>query len=69
MNGGWGVWQTVSVVPCDIDPKDKVKQIRLCDSPPPQYGGDLCPDPEQNERLISCNETNFGGIYFLVDVF
>ena len=44
---------------CSNEPDGKVKQIRYCDYPTPKFGGDLCPEPDNNERYISCNATNY----------
>ena len=60
--GGWGNWRSVSVDHCINEPDAEVKQIRYCDNPLPKYGGDLCPDPDYNERQILCNETNYQGM-------
>ena len=61
VHGGWGPWQSVSVDHCSNEPDGKVKQIRYCDYPTPKFGGDLCPEPDNNERYISCNATNYQG--------
>ena len=61
VHGGWGRWRIVSVDHCEYQPNAPVKLIRLCDSPSPQYGGNLCPNAEYNERYISCSETNYEG--------
>ena len=62
VHGGWGNWKSVSVDHCINEPDGKVKQIRYCDNPLPKYGGDLCPEPDLNERYISCNATNYQGL-------
>ena len=62
VHGGWGNWKSVSVDHCINEPDGKVKQIRYCDNPLPKYGGDLCPEPDLNERFISCNATNYQGM-------
>ena len=61
VNGGWGNWRIVSVDHCKENPNGEVKLIRLCDNPVPRHGGNLCPDPDYNERHISCNDTNYEG--------
>ena len=61
VQGGWGKWKIVSVNHCITDPNGKVKLIRFCNHPTPQFGGSLCPDPEYNERFVNCNETNYNG--------
>ena len=52
----------VSVDHCRTDPNGKVKQIRFCDNPRQNFGGNLCPEPDSNERYIPCNATNYEGI-------
>ena len=70
VNGGWGNWMTVSVDHCVNDPDGEVKQIRYCNNPEKEFGGDPCPDPEYNERYISCKETDYEGNYFyILDMF
>ena len=59
--GGWGNWKSVSVDHCKSEVDGKVKQIRYCENPTPKFGGDLCPEPDFNERYIPCNETNYEG--------
>ena len=51
---------------CINEPDGKVKQIRYCDNPLPRFGGDLCPEPDHNERYISCNDTNYQGIIYII---
>ena len=61
VHGGWGNWKIVSVNHCITEPNGKVKLIRFCNNPTPQFGGSLCSDPEYNERYINCNETDYKG--------
>ena len=61
VNGGWGRWRIVSVDHCEYAPNEQVKLIRLCDSPAPEFGGNLCPDTDYNEKYVSCADTNYEG--------
>ena len=61
VNGGWGSWRTLSLVHCQHEPERKVEQVRVCNNPVPRFGGDWCPNPDDNERKITCNEANYTG--------
>ena len=66
VDGQWGDWMAVTVDHCRTDPNGTVKQIRYCDNPTPNFGGNLCPEPDTNERFIPCNVTNYEGIIFQI---
>lgn len=53
----WSDWKIVSADQCQLnDFSGKVKRVRFCDNPTPQFGGELCEDPEKNEDEIECSD-------------
>nr|XP_023660300.1 SCO-spondin [Paramormyrops kingsleyae] len=50
--GAWSPWSPWSSCSSECDSGSQTRQ-RLCDSPPPQYGGDGCPGPQIQTR--DCN--------------
>ena len=66
--GGWGAWGNYSVCSVTCGNGTQVR-TRLCDTPPPQYGGAYCVG--SNSSTLTCTKTKcpaVGNYYIFLQI-